>query len=110
MSKSEFLEETVRRFQNDSWYFGKLDEEGEIVYFAIIQRQNATEAFFHLFYMNPKYRDFTKEVTKLLKDFMRNQGFARCFLSTTRLTQSYDRWLEKQGAVLHSKIYKLDLQ
>jgi hypothetical protein len=110
MSREEFLEELVRRFQNDCWYFGDLDETGDIKYFAIIRdsKQNA-EAFFHLFYMNPKYRTETKLVTDLLKSFMRNQGFTSCFLSTTRLTSAYNRWLAKQGAEPYSMIYKLDL-
>lgn len=110
LSRSEFLEELVRNFQNNCWYFGDLDDKGEIIYFAIIRDScHNNEAFFHLFYMNPKYRSVTDEITSLLKDFIRNQGFTSCFLSTTRLTSSYDRWLAKRGAKPYRMVYKITL-
>lgn len=109
LSQDEFLEELIKNFQRNSWYFGQSDEQGELIYFAAIRHTSETEGFFWLFYMNAEYRNLTNQTVDLLKLFMRNQGLQTVYLSTTRLTSSYDRWLEKHGATKFSMTYQLKL-
>lgn len=105
----EFLGDLISHFGEDAYFLGDLDEKGEIVYFAVILRETDEKAFFWLFYMNKGYREVTKSILVLTKEFLRTEGFSVVYSQSTRTSSSYERWLEKFGAEKAAIVYKFKL-
>lgn len=109
MSAQEFLSSLVEVFDEHSYFFGDFSPSGELIYFAVILRENPHKSFFWLFYMNKNFREITKEILTGIKDFLRTEGFSVVYTQSTRTASSYERWLEKFGAEKVAITYKFNL-
>lgn len=108
LTQEDFVAELTNRFRSNAYYFGDV-ANGELVYFVVLTKSDASNCFFWLFYMNKEYRLHTKSLLLELKEFAKNLGFTQCDFSTTRLTKSYDRWVRKFGAIPITLTYRLPL-
>jgi|SRR5690606_17356815 len=109
LDETDFFIKLLSNFSNDSRYFGDFDESGNIKYFIAVLRQESEIALFWLFYMNPDYRTETRGVLDELRQFLNDSGYREVRFSSTRITKSYQRWVEKFGAEPYEIIYKLKL-
>lgn len=108
LGQNEFLASLSNNFNAENYYFGDV-HEGKLVYFVVILRSSNDSCFFWLFYMNKDYRQHTKALLLQLKQFARELGFKTVDFITTRMTKSYDRWVQKFGATKQSLTYRLVL-
>lgn len=109
LTAHEFLATLIDNFEETSFYFGQLAENGDIQYFAILLPEDEKKAHFWLFYVNKSYREETREILFELKEQMRSKGFTTVYTQSTRTSSSYERWLEKFGAEKVAIVYKFKL-
>jgi hypothetical protein len=109
LDKNEFVNLLVTNFQNGSLTFIDFTHEGELKYVAVLNMENSELIHFWLFYMNKKFRTETKDVIQELIQLCKERGFKKIRLLTTRLTSSYDRWIEKFGGKKFAIMYQVDL-
>lgn len=109
LSSHEFLCALIDHFGPTSYFYGDLDEKGNIIYFVVILRQDEKSCLFWLFYMNKNFRDCTKQILNDLKEIFRSYGFSIVYTQSTRTSSSYERWLEKFGAEKVAIVYKFKL-
>jgi len=109
LTQGEFFISILNNFEQGSYFFGDFTKEGEIAYFAVLAKENATRAFFWLFYMNAKLRTETKGILDDLRVFMKAEGFFTVCSNTTRMTRSYERWIQKFGAEKVAITYQFNL-
>lgn len=108
LDTQSFIAKLIQNFDNRSWYFGENNESGTLKYF-IAMLEDAPKACFWLFYVNPTFRNETKELLDALKIFVKQNGITTCYATSNRMTSSYERWIEKHGAKKHLITYKFDL-
>ena len=109
LTSHEFLLELINHFSPESFFFGDFDENGELIYFVAILKQDSKKCMFWLFYMNKSFRDRTRDILNTLKDYFRKLGFTTVYSQSTRTSSSYERWLEKFGAEKVAIVYKFKL-
>lgn len=109
LSKEEFLNRLLNSFYSGSFIFLKDSERG-IVYVVVIEQETSTLAHFWLFYVNKDFREQTKNLIHDIIAFCKENHFAKIRFSTTRLTSSYDRWVEKFGAKKKFVTYEMEIQ
>jgi len=109
LDQDTFFLKLLSNFREDSYYFGELNDDGHLKYFIATLPQDREKALFWLFYMNPDHREETRALLGDLRGELKRLGFKEVRFSTTRLTKSYQRWVEKFGAEPYELIYKLHL-
>ena len=108
LTQNDFLAALSNNFKEENFYFGDV-KDGQLVYFVVLLKNTNDNCFFWLFYMNKDYRVYTKVLLEQLKLFAADLGFKTVDFVTTRMTKSYDRWVQKFGAKKQSLTYRLSL-
>lgn len=109
MNTEQFLARLVEFFIPRNYYFGELDEKGNLIYFITLLPEEHPCATFWLFYMNKDFRDKTAGLLELYADWARNEGYTTIYSQSTRSEKSYERWLSKFGATKVAVVYKFNL-
>lgn len=109
MTPKEFVATLSNNFQKNTKCYG-IQINSEIAYFIAVQELTSTKACFWLFYMNVNKRLYTRNLLNTLKSTYAQRGFRQVEFTTTRITPSYERWVEKFGATKHSITYKLEIK
>lgn len=94
MTSQEFILHLVKLFGDNQLTVWAKVEEGEIMYFMAVIDEKPTATFW-LFYINTKLRNESQNLAEIAIDNLRQMGFSRIQLITTRLTKSYARWMGK---------------
>lgn len=109
LTEQEFMEELLVNFHEDSYYFAYMSDRNELIYFIALVSKDPTKAIFWLFYMNPNFREETKNLLGELRVLIKRAGYQTVYAQTTQTTSSYERWIEKFGAQKDSIVYKFTL-
>lgn len=107
-TESEFINKLVGKFTNSVKVYGEL-VEGKILYFAVLEKETETKAYWWFIYSNPKYKTKTTELVNNVITELKREGVEEIMFSTTRLTSSYRRWVSKFKARPFALIYKIKL-
>lgn len=111
LGTDEFLAKLVQLFNpGKNYYWGLLNEKGELLYFVTLLPNDKPSAVFWLFYMNKDYRDETHQLLKDLSKWSIEEGYTTIYTQSTRTEKSYERWLSKFGATKVATLYKFNLQ
>jgi hypothetical protein len=110
ITSQEFACSLVSYFDERAYYYGDFNEKGELIYFVALLHQDEKTILFWLFYMNKDFRQATKEILHSIKEMLLSKGVTTAFSQSTRLTSSYERWIEKFGAKKVAITYKFNLK
>lgn len=109
LTPEEFASELISHFVPSSYYFGDFDEDGSIGYFMNVVKESPKFMTFWLLFVNTSRRSESKQLVSSVLDQLRQDGVSQVQFRTTRLTSSYQRWVEKFNAQKYSLTYKIDL-
>lgn len=108
-TQQKFAAKLLELFKKKNYYFGELDEKGNIKYFFAVVDESKGKAYYWLLYIHKDLRTVSKELVHNSLNFLRSKGFTSVEFATTRLTRSYKRWVEGFGARAKTMIYEIDL-
>lgn len=72
-------------------------EVGEFDYFMAVVKEDDNTAMFWLFYIDIRLRTISGELANISIDKIKELGYNKIQLTTTRITKSYSRWMDKLG-------------
>jgi hypothetical protein len=88
--------------------FGLIDPKGQLKYFFAVSQTDCIGSVW-IFYVGHEWRDHTKNLFSLLKNYLFHEGFSEFRFYTRKLTRSYDRWISKLGAERFQVTYQIKL-
>ncbi len=107
MTKEEFVADITNNF-NLLKCFGLLDSSDNVKYFFAVSSYSTVGSIW-IFYVGFDYRDYTKSLFSLLKNYLQDFGLTEFRFYTRKLTRSYDRWISKLGAEKFQVTYQIKL-
>ena len=108
MGSEDFAYYLINHYVNDSYFYGKLDDENVLYFLAVINLDSAMPLVW-LLYVHHSVRGSSKELVNNMLDDLRKAGKTQVSFETTHLTSSYERWVKKFGAKKHSISYRIEL-
>lgn len=97
-SREQFRASLIANLKNGSEYFGQMDNENLVYFFAINQSQLAgyeNEACCWIMYIGKNYREKTKNLLSIMFDKLKKLGFSKIKFISSNTTPSYNRWISK---------------
>lgn len=107
MSNEEFLADITNGFKSLRC-FGLMNQDGSIKYFFAVSEFQSIGSIW-IFYVQHEYRDHTKDLFSLLKNYLTEKGLTEFRFYTRKITRSYDRWISKLGAERFQVTYQIIL-
>lgn len=110
-SFEEFLATLIKEFTSDSFYFGKLNDDGSICYFTVIFPAPQNKLFCWTLYVNSRFREYSRKwINEMINIIREETSCDSVEFATIRDASSYHRWVSKLGATRKQVIYEIKLK
>ncbi len=109
-SEESYMRELISGF-NQNLYFAEESNGTLLYFFALAEITQNTELcmFVRSVYVDKTLYPSTSDMIEELKKIAKFCGFRTVIWSSTRLGKSYQKWMNKLGARLVSRVYKMEL-
>lgn len=107
VDEEAFVQALINNF-DQGIYFGEI-RGGSLVYFyAVLPSEEPSQFWLWVVYHNKKFYSETRHLLKELLAYFKALGYTSGLWASGILTSSYARWVEKQGAKLYTRTYKIE--
>ena len=108
VGEEAFVQRLINNFEQGA-YFGEIRGGALVYFYAVLPSEELDQIWLWVVYHNKKFYSETRHLLKELITYFKALGYTSCLWASGILTSSYARWVEKMGAKLYTRTFKIDL-